>query len=53
MKINDYLTRDELAQFTAKSDLHAARLVLGNWLAIANVPVFRGYAQVLRHTVAG
>lgn len=35
MKINDYLTRDEVAQFTAKSDLHAWRLVVGNWLAIA------------------
>jgi fatty acid desaturase len=37
MKINDYLTRDEVAQFTAKSDLHAGRLVLGNWLAIAAI----------------
>ena len=35
MKINDYLTRDEVALFTAKSDLHAWRLVVGNWLAIA------------------
>ena len=35
MKINDYLTRDEVTQFTAKSDLHAWRLVVGNWLAIA------------------
>ena len=37
MKINDYLTRDEVAQFTAKSDLHAWRLVLGNWLAIVAI----------------
>lgn len=37
MKINDYLTRDEVAQFTAKSDLHAWRLVVGNWLAIAAI----------------
>jgi fatty acid desaturase len=37
MKINDYLTRDEVAQFTAKSNLHAGRLVLGNWLAIAGI----------------
>ena len=37
MKINDYLTRDEIAQFTAKSDFHAWRLVLGNWLAIAAI----------------
>ena len=37
MKINDYLTRDEVTQFTAKSDLHAWRLVVGNWLAIAAI----------------
>ena len=37
MKINDYLTRDEVAQFTAKSNLHAWRLVVGNWLAIAAI----------------
>ena len=37
MKINDYLTRDEVAQFTAKSDLHAWRLVVGNWLFIAAI----------------
>ena len=37
MKINDYLTRDEVALFTAKSDLHAWRLVVGNWLAIAAI----------------
>ena len=35
MKINDYLSREELARFTAKSDLHAWRLVLGNWCLIA------------------
>ena len=35
MKINDYLSRQEVAHFTAKSDFHAWRLVLGNWLAIA------------------
>ena len=35
MKINNYLSRQEVAYFTAKSDVHAWRLVLGNWLAIA------------------
>ncbi len=35
MKINDYLSREEIARFTAKSDLHAWRLVLGNWCLIA------------------
>ena len=35
MKISDYLSREEIARFTAKSDLHAWRLVLGNWLLIA------------------
>jgi fatty acid desaturase len=34
MKINDYLSREEVAYFTAKSDFHAWRLILGNWLAI-------------------
>ena len=37
MKINDYLSRDEVAYFTSKSDFHAWRLVLGNWLAIAAI----------------
>ena len=37
MKISDYLTRDEIAHFTARSDLHAWRLVFGNWLAIAAI----------------
>ncbi len=35
MKISDYLDRDDVARFTAKSDFHAWRLLLGNWLAIA------------------
>jgi fatty acid desaturase len=34
MKISDYLSREEVAYFTAKSDFHAWRLILGNWLAI-------------------
>lgn len=34
MKIDEYLTREEVARFTAKSDLRAASLILGNWLAI-------------------
>jgi fatty acid desaturase len=37
MKISDYLSREEVAYFTAKSDFHAWRLVLGNWLAIAAI----------------
>lgn len=37
MKISDYLTPDEVRQFTAKSDLRAWLLVLGNWLGIAAI----------------
>ncbi|MFT6888649.1 MAG: fatty acid desaturase, partial [Halioglobus sp.] len=37
MKIGDYLSKDEIARFTAKSDFHGARLLLGNWLAIAGI----------------
>jgi fatty acid desaturase len=42
VKISDYLTREEVRRFTAKSDFHAWRLVLGNWLAIA--AIFAGVA---------
>jgi fatty acid desaturase len=35
MKVSDYLTRDEVAYFTAKSDWQAWRMVLGTWLCIA------------------
>lgn len=35
MKIGDYLSREEVAYFSSKSDFHAWRLVLGNWMAIA------------------
>ncbi len=35
MKPADVLSREQLAALTAKSDFHAWRLVLGNWLAIA------------------
>jgi len=35
MKISDYLSKDDIARFTAKSDLLAWSLVLGNWLMIA------------------
>jgi fatty acid desaturase len=35
MKISDYLSKDDIARFTAKSDLRAWGLVLGNWLMIA------------------
>ncbi len=34
MKVTDYLSREDIARFTAKSDLQAWRLVLGNWLGI-------------------
>ena len=37
MKVSDYLSRDEVAYFTAKSDWQAWRLVLGNWFAIAAI----------------
>jgi Fatty acid desaturase len=37
MKVSDYLSRDEVAYFTAKSDWQAWRMVLGNWLAIAAI----------------
>jgi fatty acid desaturase len=37
VKISDYLSREDVARFTAKSDAHAWRLVLGNWLAIAAI----------------
>ena len=43
MKIADYLSREDVARFTAKSDLHAWRLVLGNWLAIAAIFAVAGY----------
>ena len=37
MKISDYLTKEEIARFTAKSDFHAWRLFLANWLSIAAI----------------
>jgi fatty acid desaturase len=37
MKISDYLSREEVAYFTSRSDWQAWRLVLGNWLAIAAI----------------
>tara|TARA_R110000823_G_scaffold130015_8_gene257835 strand:+ start:1669 stop:2577 length:909 start_codon:yes stop_codon:yes gene_type:complete len=37
MKVSDYLSREEVAYFTAKSDWQAWRLVLGNWLAIGAI----------------
>ena len=37
MKISDYLTKDDITRFTAKSDFHAWRLVLANWVLIAIV----------------
>jgi len=35
MKVSDFLSKDDVAYFTSKSDVHAWRLVLGNWAAIA------------------
>ncbi len=35
MKIADYLSREQVAAFTARSDAQAWRLVVSNWLAIA------------------
>lgn len=37
MKISDYLSKEDIARFTAKSNFHAWRLLLGNWLAIAAI----------------
>jgi fatty acid desaturase len=37
MKVSDFLTREEVAYFTAKSDWQAWRMVLGNWLFIAAI----------------
>jgi fatty acid desaturase len=37
MKVSDYLTRDDVAYFTAKSDWQAWRMVLGTWLFIAAI----------------
>lgn len=37
MKVSDYLSREEIAYFTRKSDWHAGSLVLGNWLLIGAI----------------
>jgi fatty acid desaturase len=37
MKINDYLDKDDIARFTARSDLVAWCMVVGNWLIIAAI----------------
>ena len=37
MKVSDYLSKDEVAYFTSKSDLRAGAMVLGNWLLIAAI----------------
>ncbi|HEY6132136.1 MAG TPA: fatty acid desaturase family protein [Halioglobus sp.] len=37
MKVSDYLSRDDVAYFSARSDWQAWRLVLGNWLFIATL----------------
>jgi fatty acid desaturase len=35
MQVSDYLNREEVAYFTAKSDWRAGSMVVGNWLFIA------------------
>lgn len=37
MKIDEYLSKDDIARFTAKSDWEAISLVIGNWLLIAGI----------------
>jgi len=37
MKIKDYLSKGEIVHFTDKSDFHAWRLLLNNWLAIVAI----------------
>ena len=37
MKVSEYLSREDVVFFTAKSDLRAGSLVLGNWLFIAAI----------------
>ena len=37
MKNSEHLSKEEIAYFTAKSDWHAWRLFLANWLAIAAI----------------
>lgn len=37
MKVSDYLTREDIAYFTTRSDWQAWRLVLGTWLCIAAI----------------
>lgn len=37
MKIDEYLTREDIARFTRKSDWRALCLVIGNWLLIAAI----------------
>ena len=37
MKVSDYLSRDEVAYFTRKSDLRAWAMFFGNWLLIAAI----------------
>ena len=37
MKVSDYLSREEVAYFTSKSDLRAWGLVIGNWAFIAAI----------------
>ena len=37
MQISDYLSREDIARFTVKSDWHAWRLVLTEWVAIVAI----------------
>ena len=34
MRINEYLSKEDVARFTGKSDLRAWALFLANWLSI-------------------
>ena len=37
MKISQYLSKEDIARFTGKSDFHAWRLFLANWLSIVAI----------------
>ena len=53
MKIKDYLSKDEIAQFTAKSDFHGWRLLINNWLAIVAIFILvANYTNVLTIIIA-
>lgn len=54
MKVTDYLGREDIARFSAKSDLQAWRLVLGNWLGIiASFALVGWYPHPLLRDLSG